>query len=116
MSTPILSKRSRWGGKPSARTRSGPTRRNTSSVSTVPSSTRPVTATISRVRRRSRASSSRWTTRSIAPATAGTTKPAVTLGPASSGRVQSFVSASRALLAWRVDRPGSPDTHETLFT
>ena len=57
---------------------------------------------------RAAGSTSRWTTRSTDDATVGTTNRAEMFSPASSGRVHALVSASRALLAWIVQRPGSP--------
>ena len=54
----------------------------------------------------------RWrscTTRSMQPATVGTTNAWPTFSPASSGSVHILVTASRAELAWMVHMPGRPE-------
>ena len=74
-----------------------------------PFSTRPDRAATSLTVRRPWRSRSRWTTRSMAPATVGTTKALETFSPASSGNVQILMTASRAELAWIVHMAGSPE-------
>ncbi len=91
-----------------ARTSRSPVRWNSGSVSMMSFSTRPGTATISLTRRTPWASMPRCTTRSVEAATVGTTNRDEMFSPASSGSVHSLTSASRALLAWIVARPGSP--------
>ncbi len=86
-----------------------PASANSVVASGAPSTTRPVVATISTTRRRPPRSSSACATTSIADATVGTTNPESMLRPASSGRVDSFASASRAWLAWIEHMPGSPE-------
>ena len=54
-------------------------------------------------------SRSRWTTRSMALATVGTTKSLETFSPASSGSVQILMMASLAELAWMVHMDGRPE-------
>lgn len=107
-STPIRTNRSACGGYPSARTRRPARVVKTSAVSTTAPSDRPDTATISRTRRCPDGSIPRCTTRSTDEATVGTTNAETTFSPARSGRVQSFVTASRAELAWTEHMPGRP--------
>src|SRR5690606_6033182 len=107
-SCPARAKRSACGGCPSPRTSQAPRREKTSVTSMTSSSPRPLRPTTSRTRRRPSARMSRWTTRSMALATVGTTKRLETFSPASSGSVHSFVTASRAECAGIDASPGSP--------
>ena len=77
--------------------------------SIVPDSTRPVSADISVTYRRPRTSVATCTTKSTLDATVGTTKSPGMFCPASSGSVHNFVTASRALFAWRVLIDGIPE-------
>src|SRR6478736_4811531 len=79
--------RSACGGKPCARTTLPPRVVKMSSVSTTPASTRPGSATISRIRLEPSGSTPTCTTRSMQAATVGTTNASVTFSPASSGSV-----------------------------
>ena len=73
-----------------------------------PFSTLLPTARTSATRRWPVASRSQWTTRSKHEATVGSTKALLMLSPASRGRVQILVTASRAELACSEHIPGSP--------
>src|SRR5699024_7372512 len=107
-SWPARATRSACVGRPSPRASRSPCSEKTSETSMTSASTRPLSPTISRTRRRPSENMSRCTTRSIELATVGTTKRLETFSPASNGNVHSFVTASRAEFAWIEARPGSP--------
>ncbi len=109
-STPLRSNLpSRAGSPPVGSNRSVAQREERRSTRPSRSSTSPVGATISTTRRRPPRSSSACTTRSTEEATVGTTNAESMLRPASSGRVHSLVSASRALFACSEHIPGIPE-------